>query len=189
MDESAPGTDSQRPALPCLAPPPPLHARLQTHLLFTDLCQQLDSLASAAVMVASSILKDHHHHHHHAATGAGAHAGAAAPGAEHPEAGGAAPGSGPPRGGARSRQAEARRVAFVRAAFERCVARLGGVGPGPGVGPAAGGGGGSGGGGGGGAGAGADEAAAVRRRVDTLIAAATRAENLSRMFEGWAAWL
>jgi hypothetical protein len=66
----------------------------------------------------------------------------------------------------------------VQAALRRCLARLGAADPAAG-----------------GPGAGAadavqeDEQAAVRRCVDGLLASATSVDNLSRMFEGWQAWL
>jgi hypothetical protein len=122
-------------------------------------------------MVASSILKDHHHHR---AAGPDQAPAAADGGGGGEAASAAAAGRAP----VRSKQAEARRQAFVQAALKRCMARLGCSGEG-GEGETEQGGGGD----------GDSEAAVVRRAVDGLLRSATSADNLSRMFEGWQAWL
>ncbi|WIA17719.1 hypothetical protein OEZ85_009236 [Tetradesmus obliquus] len=147
----------------------------QAHILLTQLTHQLDSLAAAAETVAAAITADHAVQ---LAAGSGKHGAAAAAAA-------AASGS-----SVRRARAEARRRAFAAAALARCTARLTGKhmqsssssssSSGGGA-PAA-----------VGAGDGSSAAAAavsVVAEVSALVAAATSVDKLSRMYEGWAAWL
>jgi hypothetical protein len=210
-------------------------------VFWSDLCRQLDGVASAAATVASSVLADHTAQQQQQAThGAPAAAAAAAHGpqpaaARGKRAGARARGTRARRaaqqghgrtarrasarpmsalascgGGAGTlfgallsppsatpsvaRPAEARRHAFIDAALRRCVARLGGGEAVTASGAAAAGEGAAAADPGGGVpvGDGAEaeaETKAVRRTVDGLLAAATSADNLARMYEGWQAWL
>lgn len=168
---------------------------LQAHVLFTHLSEQLDSLASAAETVAAAISSDH-----------AMQAPAAGQGRLMPAAANSS------TTGSRKQRAEARQRAFAAAALARCTARLtgqrhaaagkagagGASGEGPGdvatagVGDAA------------GVGEGRHSSSRnmdgsssrrgraardVAEEVSALVAAATSVDKLSRMYEGWAAWL
>jgi hypothetical protein len=189
-------------------------------VLFTELCQQLDSLAATAGMVAASILRDTHSSSHGAAAEgpADSAASAAAEGGstaaristrskhagervvacllallgtwlrDAPQQSASAPETTACKqlvadkqtAPAPSPPAEARRQAFVQAALRRCISRLGSTSGGDGHGarvePFA-------------ANGKSAAAADAARVVDRLISAATSVDNLSRMFEGWQAWL
>lgn len=134
----------------------------QAHILFTQLTEQLDSLAGAAETVAAAISSDH------------------AMQMQLPGKGSFMPAGSTSTGG-RKERAEARQRAFAAAALAHCTARLTGQRRA--------------------AVAGAETAAAgsqqpqqastrsVADEVAALVAAATSVEKLSRMYEGWAAWL
>lgn len=165
-------------------------------MLFTHLSEQLDSLAGAAETVAAAISSDH-----------AMQAPAAGQGRLMPAAASSS------TTGSRKQRAEARQRAFAAAALARCTARLtgqrhvaagkagagGASGEGPGnvatagVGDAA------------GVGEGRHSSSSrnmdgsssrrggaardVAEEVSALVAAATSVDKLSRMYEGWAAWL
>jgi hypothetical protein len=163
---------------------------LQAHILFTQLTHQLDALAAAAETVATAITAEQH-----ALIGAGppgAVAAAASGGSGDVEAGrGTAAGL-----TARQQRAEARRRAFTAAAYSRCSSRLTGTRPAKdssgdrkaaaaaktsnydaSISSSSGGGGGR------------LSSTVPHQDVARLIAAATSTDNLSRMYEGWAAWI
>eukprot|EP00775_Hariotina_reticulata_P008457 gene8457-8641_t len=153
----------------------------QAHILFTQLTHQLDALAAAAETVATAITAEH------ALVGPSSKPAAAA------ASGGSVdvePGASTTAGlTARQQRAEARQRAFTAAAYARCSSRLTGARPAKGSS-----------GGGKAAAAGAIESDAsgssssrasmtVPQEVARLVAAATSTDNLSRMYEGWAAWI
>lgn len=136
-------------------------------MLFTHLTEQLDSLAGAAETVAAAITSDH--------------------AMQMPAAGQGhlMPAGGSGTTASRKQRAEARQRAFAAAALARCTARLTGQcssavkAAAEGL-PA------------GDAGQSTGSAGPTRSVADevaALVGAATSVDKLSRMYEGWAAWL
>ncbi|KAF6252070.1 hypothetical protein COO60DRAFT_1628668 [Scenedesmus sp. NREL 46B-D3] len=157
-----------------------LHELGQAHVLLTQLTHQLDSLAAAAETVAAAISADHAMQ-----MAAGPGSGKQTPAA----AAAAASGS-----SVRRARAEARRRAFAAAALARCTGRLAGKHTEAGNSSSS---------------SSSRSGAASQPQtigieessstggaavgavseVSALIAAATSVDKLSRMYEGWAAWL
>lgn len=139
---------------------------LQAHVLFTSLTGQLSNLGSAAETVAAAITSEH--------------------AMQMPSAGQGrfTPAGGSSSTGSRKQRAEARQRAFAAAALARCTARLTGqrstaagsrdAGDSAQAGQS---------------GSSTGPTRAVADEVAALVAAATSVDKLSRMYEGWAAWL
>jgi PI-3-kinase-related kinase SMG-1 len=136
-------------------------------VLLTHLTEQLDSLAGAAETVAEAITSEHAMQT--PAAGQARFMPAAA-------AGGSV-GSSSSGTGSRKQRAEARQRAFAAAALSRCTARL----TGKRASAAAA--------GGGETAPGPTTTRNVADEVAALVGAATSVDKLSRMYEGWAAWL
>jgi PI-3-kinase-related kinase SMG-1 len=145
---------------------------LQAHVLFTSLTGQLSNLGSAAETVAAAITSEHAMQMPSAGQGRFAPAGGSSSST-----------------GSRKQRAEARQRAFAAAALARCTVRLTGqrstaaktaavdsqdagdnsaqAGQSGSAGPTR----------------------TVADEVAALVGAATSVDKLSRMYEGWAAWL
>lgn len=139
---------------------------LQAHVLFTHLTEQLDSLAGAAETVAEAITSEHAMQTPVAGQARFMPSAAAAGSA----------GSSSSGTSSRKQRAEARQRAFAAAALGRCTARLTGK---RSAAVAA----------SGGEAAPGQTTRIVADEVAALVGSATSVDKLSRMYEGWAAWL